>query len=66
MQDPNQRYARSYSESELRRKLARYARAAGEEVVEKVYGILLLLNFLKYGSSFIYSRKSCIHPMFHL
>src|SRR5690606_27161027 len=36
MQDPNQRYARTYSESGLRRKLARYARAAGEEVVEKV------------------------------
>src|SRR5690606_23443762 len=31
-----QRYARTYSESGLRRKLARYARAAGEEVVEKV------------------------------
>src|SRR5690606_10973292 len=36
MQDPNQRYARTYSESGLRRKLARYARAAGEEVAEEV------------------------------
>ena len=33
-------------------------------VIPKV--ILLWLNFRKYGSSFIYSRKSCIQPMFHL
>ena len=33
-------------------------------IIENV--ILLWLNLRKYGSSFMYSRKSFIQPMFHL
>ena len=29
-------------------------------------GHLVMVEFRKYGSNFIYSRKSCIHPIFHL
>ena len=57
MQDPNQRYARTYSESGLRRKLARYARAAGEEVVEKV----LWLFYAALGEDGHLRRTGLLH-----